>query len=288
MVGTLLLLTLAQTAPDFRGDLALVHVDVEVRQGGRSVENLRAEDFRVTDNGKPQPIVNFGHSEESLDVILLLDTSISMRPVIERVATLAREALSQLQRGDRVAIMRFDCDAALIADFTEDFAAAENSIRYQVAQGKFTGCSNIQKSLAQSAEPFRWQGARPGRRAVVIVTDDNGGVGYINAVRPLWDVDAVALGVFVGRSKKNTYPGGKDMGVRKIVEQSGGDWIQTLDAGTGLAEMIARLRSRYSLYYALPNGKSGSDRKIKVELAPQAARERKGAVVRARAGYVVK
>ena len=283
---TLLLLIFTQ-APDFRGDVALVHVDVEIRQGGRPVENLRADDFRVRDDGRPQPIVNFGHTEETLDVILLLDTSTSMRPVIEQVAMIARQALSQLQRGDRVAVMTFDCDAALIADFTEDFGVAEKSIRYQALQGKFTGCSNIQKSLAQSAEPFRWQAERHGRRAVVIVTDDKGGAGYDNAVRPLWDVDAVALGIFVARPGKNVYPGGKDMGVRKIVEQTGGDWIQTTDAGTSLAEMIAGLRSRYSLYYALP-GKSGGNRKIKVEVAPQAAREHRGAVVRARAGYVVK
>ncbi len=277
------MLALAQAVPDFRGDVALVHVDVEVRAGGRSIDDLRAGDFLVFDNGKLQPIVNFGHNEETLDVILLLDTSTSMRPVIERVATLAREALSQFQRGDRVAIMTFDCDAALIADFTEDFAAAENSIRYQVLNGKFTGCSNIQKSLAQSAEPFRWQAARPGRRAVVIVTDDNGVGGYDNAVRPLWDVDAVALGVFVRRTRRET-----NMGVRKIVEQSGGDWILTLDAGAGLGEMIARLRSRYSLYYPLPDAKPGGERKIKVELAPQAARRYKNAVVRARAGYVAR
>lgn len=282
MRSTLLVLCLTQV-PDFRGDVALVHVDVEVLQGGAPVEGLTADSFRVTDNGKPQPIVNFGHGEERLDVLLLLDTSDSMQIVMQRVAETTRTALSALQPGDRAAVMSFDCDAGLIADFTGDFAVAQQVIADRVRAGNFMGCSRIQKALSDAATPFRWQGPATGRRAVVVVTDDAGSDPFAGAARSLWAVDAVALGVIVNRRQ-----GPFDRyGIREIVQQTGGDWIATADAGEGLVQMIRRLRSRYSLYYSMPRGGAGSERKIKVELSPQASRTHPGARPRARTGYVV-
>ena len=73
MYGILLLLLLAQDQPTFRSDVALVHVDAEVRQDGHPVTDLGKESFRVTDEGKPQTILYLGHEEEPLDVVLLLD-----------------------------------------------------------------------------------------------------------------------------------------------------------------------------------------------------------------------
>src|SRR5262245_14879763 len=81
--------------PTFRSDVTQVHVDAEVTtREGSIIEDLGKQDFRVLDNGKPQEIVQFGHEQEALDIILLFDTSFSMRPVVERVAEEARRTVS--------------------------------------------------------------------------------------------------------------------------------------------------------------------------------------------------
>jgi hypothetical protein len=67
---------------------------------------------------------------------------------------------------------------------------------------------------------------------------------------------------------------------------TGGEKLNTHDAAEGLREMLRRLRSRYSLYYALPAGKAGEARKIVVRLSPEAARKYPGVTIRARTGYV--
>jgi hypothetical protein len=51
--------------------------------------------------------------------------------------------------------------------------------------------------------------------------------------------------------------------------------------------MIQRLRQRYSLHYAMPEAKSGEQRKIKVELTGAAAKKYRNVKIRARAGYIV-
>jgi hypothetical protein len=103
---SLLLLTLVLQDPaTFYSDVALVRVDAEVRTDSGPVNDLRRDSFRVVDNGIAQSIVYFAHDEQPLDVILLFDTSNSMRSVVARVAEAAHMALGELRPGDRVAIM---------------------------------------------------------------------------------------------------------------------------------------------------------------------------------------
>ena len=70
-----------------------------------------------------------------------------------------------------------------------------------------------------------------------------------------------------------------------VVEETGGDLIKGRDPGADFEEMIRRLRLRYMLVYALPKGKPGTERKLKVELSEDAKKKNPQARVRARDGY---
>jgi VWFA-related protein len=299
MLNLLLLLPLMQDLPTFRSGVALVHVDAEVRQEVRQdvrqqtqlVDGLRPQDFLVFDAGKRQTIVHFGHEEAPLDVILLFDTSASMRPAVARIAEAAHTALSELHEGDRVAVMAFDASTDLIADFTGDFAAAEDSIAKQVLPRRFRCCSPIQGALETAARVFLKQPGSDRRRAIVVITDDEGTSRDQGAIRQLWEADAVVLGVIVRSTAHSIRIGPPSSygykGMRDIAGKTGGDMLKTRDAADGLREVLHRLRSRYSLYYALPRGKPGEARKIEVRLSSEAARQYPAATIRARAGYVL-
>ncbi len=58
-----------------------------------------------------------------------------------------------------------------------------------------------------------------------------------------------------------------------VVEETGGDLIKGHDPGADFEEMIRRLRLRYMLVYALPQGKPGQPRRIKVELSEDAQKK---------------
>jgi len=291
----LLVLLLAQDQPTFRSGVALVHVDAEVSQGNRIVADLGKESFRVAENGKPQTILYFGHQEEPLDVVLLFDARTEMRPVVQRVAEAAHKALSDLQPGDRVAVMTFgitrDCKTDLISGFTSDFEVGERSIgsALQPAWTRTNGCS-ILRGFRSAARHFLDQPNGHHRRAIVIITDDKGAPYRSDAVRDtvrdLWNADAVVLCVIVHSGAVVIYIAPPYRGARYIAAQTGGDTLNTPDAAEGLHEMIHRLRSRYSLYYALPPGRAGEERKIRVQLVSSAARRYPRAVIRARTGYV--
>ena len=286
------LLLAFQEQPTFRSEVALVHVDAEVRAQDRLIDGLTGADFRITDGGKPVEILYFGHAEEPLDVILLFDTSSSMYPVVSRVAETALAALGELRQGDRVAVMAFDKDTDLIVDFTSDFTAVERAIREKVLRRNFIPNSQIQKGLNDAALHFLKQPSSNRRRAVLVVTDNLGSGRESQALRNLWEADAVAAGLVVRNATMSvTFRIVRPLsivmgGMSSIAERTGGDMLNPDDAGAGFREMMQRLRLRYSLHYAMPPAKPGEERKIRVELSKEAAQRYPGAKVRARSGYV--
>jgi VWFA-related protein len=284
-----------QGQPTFRSDVTLIHVDTEVaNRDGSIVDGLTKSDFRVFDDGKAQEIVQFGHEEEPLDLILLFDTSFSMRPVVERIAEEGRKTLSLLRKEDRVAVLAFDAGTDLITDFTSDLSTVERVIRDRVMPRSFPKNSQIQAAVDQAALHFQRRAPHTDgrRRAVIIVTDNLGMHREPHAVKDLWEADAVLSGLIVrdpgmavqyGIYFPPTLAGVG--GMSGIAEKTGGSIIRSGDASEGLRQMIRRLRLRYSLYFTKPAAKPGSDHKIRVELSADAAGRNPGAKVRARARY---
>src|SRR5205807_940337 len=72
----------AQDAPPdviFRSDVSLVRIDAQVvDRDNRAITRLRVNDFALREEGRPQPIRNFGSENMPVDVLMLLDVSASM------------------------------------------------------------------------------------------------------------------------------------------------------------------------------------------------------------------
>ncbi len=290
----------AQDAPTFRTGVALVQVEAEVTAAdGRLLTGFTKDDFRVLDEGVEQPVVQFSWGEEPLDLILLFDVSGSMRPKIQEVAAAARLGMQELRTGDRVAIMVFNTHTRVVAEFTEDLDAVQRSIQEDVLGLKFGGGTYIQNGVDDAALRLAKEPRSRRRRAVLIITDDfgqrtrrEGGV-----VRDFWEADALLTGLIVRSAAAHTihtfntvthpYLLSLEVGIKRVAEKTGGDFIQAADAGTAFQESMHRIRNRYSLYYVQPEGKPGSTRTVHVELKGEAAKKNPKARVRARTGYVV-
>lgn len=291
-------IALAQPAPVFHADVSLVHVDAEVTAAdGRVLTGFAKGDFRVFDEGKPQELVQFSAEEQPLDLILLFDISGSMRLVVERVAAAARAGLRELRPGDRVSVMVFNTRARVVAPFTEDLDAVEHAIRDDVLSLNFGGGTLIQSAVEDAALRFLHEPRTARRRAVLIVTD-NIGVRTRreeSVVREFWEADTLLSGLIIrSRAFQTAHTIGTVMspelllvqaGMKGIAAKTGGDAISAQDGGSAFQDMMRRIRSRYSLYYAMPAGKAGALHTIHVELAGDARRRDPNAHVRARHGY---
>src|SRR5215203_6921486 len=92
-----------------RVETQLVSVPVLVTdREGRALKGLRAEDFLLLEDGRPQKIANFSTTEAPFEVALLLDTSGSTREDVGLIRRAALDFIGALRPGDRVAVLAFE------------------------------------------------------------------------------------------------------------------------------------------------------------------------------------
>ena len=92
-------------------DLVVFDAQVIDKKSKRTIGDLTKDDFAITENGVKQEVSYFSRDELPLSIILLLDVSRSVRPIIHEIRDGALNALQRLKPGDEVAVMAFGTTA---------------------------------------------------------------------------------------------------------------------------------------------------------------------------------
>lgn len=163
-----------------RVDTQLVPVPVVVRdRAGRPVMGLRASDFQVYEDGRPQSLATFATSDAPFEVALLLDTSGSTREEVALIRRAADAFIESLRPGDRVAVLSFNtitegnrkvATVEVQSYLTDDRAA----LRQAVEKIGASHGTPYYDALARVAEDVFRDPPAPetrGRRALVALTD---------------------------------------------------------------------------------------------------------------------
>ncbi|MEI6244831.1 MAG: hypothetical protein WCQ64_07265, partial [Acidobacteriota bacterium] len=94
----------------FRSGIALVTMNVAVRQSGSPVRGLQASDFEVTDNGIAQKVELTPMGAMAADITLLVDTSGSMDGTLDQLRKHLREVTTAVRHDDRIRLLTFADD----------------------------------------------------------------------------------------------------------------------------------------------------------------------------------
>ena len=163
-----------------RVETQLVSVPAVVTdRAGRPLSNLRAENFVLYEDGRPQQISNFATTEAPFEIALLLDTSGSTRADIGLIRRAARSFLDGLRPGDRVAIVAFNSSddgpqglagvevLSGLTDDREQLQAALETVGASNGTPYYDALERIAREVFRESprEEVR------GRRAVVALTD---------------------------------------------------------------------------------------------------------------------
>jgi VWFA-related protein len=147
---------------------------------GKPLTGLRADNFLLFEDGRPQKIANFATMEAPFEVALLLDTSGSTRQDVGLIRRAALAFVEALRPGDRVAVISFstkqeDKDTRLatvevkapLTDDREELTAAIEGIGSSNGTPFYDGLERVAKEVfrAPPSEQMR------GRRALVALTD---------------------------------------------------------------------------------------------------------------------
>jgi Ca-activated chloride channel homolog len=281
----------------FRGEVNEVRIDAQVVNGKDVIANLTRDDFLVYDEGVPQTIQYFGREAEPVWVVLLLDVSGSMALRLREMSAVAQDVLGVLGKDDQVAVMFFGRTSMVAQKFTQSAEDAAAVIGTSVRLQPVGSGTVINGAIRDAAQYMRETvGSQPGRRAVVILTD-NKGLNYQvpneDVLEALSEADTVLNGIVTpdAAPPKPPAPGVKlnpdfiPSDVFALADETGGEVLRMVRTQDTFREMLERIRSRYSLHYRAPIGKPGQLRHVRVELAGEAAHQYPRAVVRARSSY---
>jgi VWFA-related protein len=298
----------------FRSDVSLGRVDAQVvDRGNQPIRNLKAQDFIMRVDGKPQEIRDFQSEKMPVDVVLLLDVSRSMGPHIRRVAIASHQALRALGDDDRIAAVVFDRFTRLRMPFRASRRDAERELENTLDRETFEGGTDITRGLLDTAYFVEQHARRDARRAIVIVTDDQTERSRNEAavLRALTRADSVlsaliapdALHTGTAYRRPPSYdddgpsdifrlrsyyrlPRTQSAGTSQIANQSGGDSM-AVDQAAALEQTLQRIRERYALYFYLPEGmQPGEEHTVEVVLTDAARRRYPGAEVHYRRSYL--
>jgi VWFA-related protein len=275
-------------------DLVIFDAQVIDKKTRKVFGGLHQQDFEVYEENIKQPIVYFSQDQLPLSVLLLLDLSRSVTPIIEQVGAGANDALQRLKPEDEVAVMAFADYPKLIQGFTKDRKIAADKI--SEAATTFLGHGTYLNEALHAAEQAMNNASNPtNRRAIIVITDNiapaGGQFGKDKVINDLLESGTVVYGLIVRAAFGkvfNILSFGTIHGVNSYCEETGGEVLgaNQSEVDTRLAEMFTRLRTRYTLGFRPPaNTEEGKFRQVKVQLTPAILKANKKLVVRARNGY---
>ncbi|MFL6336006.1 MAG: VWA domain-containing protein [Pyrinomonadaceae bacterium] len=264
-----------------------------VDKEGRPFEGLKPEDLRVTVEGQPQNLRYFSRrTDEPLHVVIMLDASASQEkllPLVQDAADQLVPALLQRPNRNDAAVVSFTGSTTIVQDLTANAATVRRAIATvefvpppgYIRGGVLVGRPNPNDPAYRAGETAIWEAlvnvcnevfarAKPGRRAVVLVTDgvDTSSRLKLNeAVERLLREGVAVYGIGIGDEQE--FDGVNRKVVRKLAEQTGGRALfpkKSKDLPSAFEQVQRELLDSYTLKFAAPPMQPGTSLKLRVEL----------------------
>lgn len=275
-------------------DLVVLDAQVIDKKTNKVFGGLQKQDFELYEENIRQQIAYFSQDQLPLSILLLLDVSGSVRPIIGQIGEGANHALRHLKPEDEVAVMAFADYPKLIQEFSKDRGLVAQKI-FEASESRVGDGTLLNEALWEASQEMARATNPANRRAIIVVTDNIalpvGTYGVQGVKRELLESGTVVYGLRVRAAIAkvfNVLTLGKIRGVDTYVEETGGELLgaDRSEVDAKLGEMFTRLRTRYTLGYRPPEtNEEGVLRRIKVKLSPAILKANKKLVVRSRLGY---
>jgi Ca-activated chloride channel family protein len=270
----------------------------------RFINNLKKEDLRILEDGRPQEIFTFQQNLDlPLSIAILIDTSRSEERTLPDEKAAARAFVEAVMRADKdeAAIVSFTGEVTLEQGFTGnldrvrraidrvEFVPPSGYIGGGVVVGGTPPISDTNQMLAgstaiwdavwASSHDLLSNSADNTRRTIILLTDGENTSGQMkihDAIERAQKADALVYAIGIGDS----YQGGVDEGsLRKITEQTGGRAYfprNERELRNAFAQIQRDLREQYLVAYSPSNkARDGSYRRIQIEIVDPELRQQR-------------
>jgi Ca-activated chloride channel homolog len=302
--------------PTFRSNATTVSVEVAVLDDhNRFIPNIPQGNFRVLEDGVPQQITQFAHSEAPMTICMLIEFSGRFQAFWSygwyETLQASYGFLETLKQDDNVAVVAYDLRPTILSDFSPDKRRAEEAMSRLRIPG-FSE-SNVFDALTDMADRMS---NIEGRKAILLIgsgldtfskiTFDHARKSLQEAGVPIYTISTLQVSRMLMESR-----GGLGASMANMDFLQADNEMKTFSKETGGLSFFPRfiaeypdifrqietaLRNQYSLAYHPTNlARDGKFRRIKVELVNPSTNEvlsiknEKGKTVKyqiiAKAGY---
>ncbi len=251
-------------------DVKLVNVFVTVTdEHGAPVAGLTKDNFRLSEDGKPQTISVFDkESALPLSIVLDIDTSLSTRKDLPlELASARRFAHAILRPVDALSLYGFSEVVSEVVPFTSDLKTIDHGVD-RVRLGSATALYDALYLGAHALE------TRTGRKVLVVITDGGDTVSrvdYKEAVRSAQEAEAIVYSIIDVPIEASA---GRDIGgehaLIQISEDTGGKYFYATSLpqlDDAFRKISDELRTQYLLaYYPSQRLSDSSFRRIEVKV----------------------
>ena len=261
--------------PIFRGAGEGVHVFVTVTdRDGRLVTTLTQHDFKVRDEGKPQPISVFDNTPRAIRLIVMLDVSGSMEGNLPLLRAAAEQLVARLRPDDGARVGTFGHQVVISPSFTRNLDELRRALPDAIAHDAPTP---LWRAVDEAMDGFGSEGEE--RRVVLVLSDgkDSGPISFRQRAVSQVEVidrareDAVmvyGIGMRSHGRRPPMQPGIgmsglqamltadlPDPGLARVAEETGGGYTEIRfgeDLGAAFARIADELHSQYLIGFAPP------------------------------------
>jgi VWFA-related protein len=291
-------------------EVPVVTLDVvATTQHGDILTGLKRENFKITEDGVPQTISNFGPTDAPITMVLLMEFSSRGYSYMAYLARYWSQALfPQLQQKDWIALETFDMNTRLEVDFTQNKEEVLSAINHLYFPGFHE--SNVFDAILETVDRLK---DVKGKKSIVVMASGVDTFSKHNldqTMKALRQTDVTIFCIGLGQAYQNVAdPAGvrtlqqmnflqAENQLKTFARETGGQaWFPQFDGEMPgvFRDLAAFLRHQYSLSYSPTSGaKDGKFHKVKIELvnpdgSPLEVTDQKGKkqklVVYAREGY---
>jgi VWFA-related protein len=245
-------------------DVDAVQVTVTVTDDeGKYVSAIPKNAFSVFEDDRPQSIGNFSSEDVPLDLVVAVDISGSMTPVMPKLKTAVKEFLRAVPSRDRVTLLGFNDNIFALTRGTTDPEERARAVDRLAPWGATALYDVIVRGLGML-------GRQAGRRALIVFTDgeDQGSHVSLDDVERRLQASDVTL-YMIGQGRGVTHGYLKTV-MDRLVTPTGGrvfstDRIEALQGA--FADLLEELSNQYLLGYQPSNARRDDTwREIKVEV----------------------
>ncbi len=224
-----------------------------VLEGTRLVQDLKKENFQVTEDGVKQTIISFQHTDLPVSIALVIDNSGSMYRKRPSVNKSALDLIQASNPQDEAFVVNFSDEAFIDQEFTSDL----NKLRDGLSHIDSRGGTALYDAVVASADKLVADAKRP-KQVLILITDGEDNASTLNLEQTIRRVQELSgpviysIGLLFGDEMSHAEVRHARRALEMLSAETGGlaFFPKSMEDVDQIAAEVARdIRSQYTIGY---------------------------------------